>query len=248
MKKIFLFVLLVGALLVTPSVVNATTEQPTCGDNQSYVGEYVEGTVTQGECISWSESTCLSYTSVCSPSWAWWNCHNVCNSWSTPTCTAYEEITTEGSWVGNCVDNEEEIIDEEDDEEIPAVEESNASHSVGGSWVTRLPKVVDTLYVYNGCVHFLTTHNSIGGILLGRVSSQFPLDTYRKPYQDPIGWPVCSTEMLGYDYRFEEVGMSVYHTICPTVKGTWFARPYMDNYYGDNGYGKLYGDEAQIDL
>lgn len=79
MKKL-LFILTLAICLTFAVGVNAQTEQPTCPDGQSYVGEYVESQTCNRVC-TWSFfGICLRYENRC---------------------------TTTGNWVGTCVADEE---------------------------------------------------------------------------------------------------------------------------------------------
>jgi len=235
------------ALLATPAL--AMTECPS-GQHLEEVGSF---------CDEWSTPVCVS--SHREWSWSQWRFITVCDAWSEPICL--HTVSTLGCvddpviepYCGDSVCNNGETFDTcSSDCELVCKDGEDKTdngcvqHITGGSWVTRLPKVSSDVQVNNGCVSFLTTHNSIGGILMGKTSSQFPLDTYRKPYIDPIGWPICSTDMLGYEIRYEDTVPAVYHTICPREKGDYYVRPYMDKYFGEWGYGKLYGDEKLITL
>ena len=98
-------------------------------------------------------------------------------------------------------------------------------------------------------MNFLTTHFSQGGILVSTTSQDFPLDTYRKPYVDPIGYPKTLLENFGYESKYIENGKSVYHSICmPELPaGTYYMRPFMIDYFGGMGsYGRLFNDEQKI--
>lgn len=230
MKKIFISLALL-ALLATPAL--AMTE---CPD-----GQHLE--VVETYCSEWSTPVCVS--SHREWSWSQWRFITVCDAYSEPICL--HTVETYG-----CVDNP--VVEPEPEPELVCSEGQDkvdgkcVQHVTGGSWITRLPGVSSKVTTADGCVGFLTTHNSVGGLLMGKKSSLFPLDTYRKPYIDPIGWPVCSTDMLGYELRYEDGGNAVYHTICPKEKGDWYVRPYTDKYYGEWGYGRLYGDEQLITL
>lgn len=246
MKKIFISLALL-ALLATPAL--AMTE---CPD-----GQHLE--VVETYCSEWSTPVCVS--SHREWSWSQWRFITVCDAYSESICLHNVEvygcvadpviepycgdgICNNGETYDICSSDCELVCNEGEDK----TENGCVQHVTGGSWITRLPGVSSKVTTADGCVGFLTTHNSVGGLLMGKKSSLFPLDTYRKPYIDPIGWPVCSTDMLGYELRYEDGGNAVYHTICPKEKGDWYVRPYTDKYYGEWGYGRLYGDEQLITL
>lgn len=204
------------------------------------------------QCVAWSEKPCLDWTKPACNSWTEAQCleygESTCEQYE---CTKYKKECAEKAWVGECVADD---VPEPEEPEEPTCEDGYtmrngtcSADAVGGSWVTRLPKVSSKAFVQDSCVNFLASNRSIGGILVGTESSQFPLDTYRKPYIDPIGWPVCSTELLGYEQRFENQEPAVFHSICPDLDGCFYVRPYMSSYFnGQPDYGNIYGDEQYV--
>lgn len=131
------------AFLVAGSVSAST--MPTCGEGSHYEGSYVETETCNRVCIKKFFGMCLKYENVC---------------------------TTSGSWVGGCVSNPvepiEEPVDETGDEETGDVEETTepvveVGGGGGNAWFTLLPKIVaDNYYYENGVFHFLSSYRTEG--------------------------------------------------------------------------------------
>ena len=230
MKKI-LFSLAILSLVAIPAL--AFAECP--------AGQHYE--VTGSECSEWSTPECTHYT------WKWdWSKFKLvkeCDSWSESVCL--NEVDT-----GTCVDDTEEPedpIDEpepEDPIDEPEVEEEVAQG--GFSWINFLPRVNDRLYQNGNCLGFLTTHQSKGFILVSDNSVVFPLNTYSMCYYDPIAYPMCNEQKVGYQDIYWQEEPTVYHEIClDDLRGDYYVRPGMDDYFGGQpGYGKVLGNETLI--
>lgn len=256
MKKYILVALLVGALLVTPAL--AVTE---CPEGEHWVEAITEGYYSDGECNSWSETTCLSSHQECTGySWHWswsqgWHqdCNGnetVCDESSTPECLDYEQVWNEPVDEGTCV-----VDDVEEDEP----EEETSSWSGGVSWLNFRTSITSEPHLYYWqprVIHFLSSHNGIGGILLSHTSRPYYVDTYHQLLGVEDGNISSQSPVLGataYNLDYKETEKAVYHsiTIPSSVKSGWYyVRPYLTSYENPWNFtqenGKIYGNESYI--
>lgn len=63
MKKI-LISLVLASLLAFP-ILTGALQEPECSDGQVYVGDYIDGYYTNGDCLEWEYGDCLGYYRVC---------------------------------------------------------------------------------------------------------------------------------------------------------------------------------------
>jgi hypothetical protein len=265
MKKIVIFGLLIGALLIIPTV--KATEipvQPTCPAGQHYVGAYQCVNTGDAPCTDWSTSTCLSWsTPTCTDGYwtgPWWNRHWICTDYSESTCLAWSESICnaygdapclENGWVGECVT----------DEVIPT---PPAPICGGGISILQLTPQFEWTRITGRQIEFLSSKFGIGGILLGKTSVPFPVDGYGKPI---MTWmtnisiaSIQSDYLYGYTYGWEEDKEVTYHnfSIPSTVPaGHYYGRVWFQGHYtgvwGDLGgkgsqYPKVFSQEFEFNV
>ena len=266
MKKLLTFMLML-AITAVPAL--ATTE---CGDGEAWQEDYAPGYYTQGECLTWSETECVSGHWRCNR-WGWHGCKKwswSCHQYSEPECLEYEQIWHPEVDNGTCTTlpegpqlSQPECRPNEDfagsytpghyvgETWIAGVWNYTCTFRGGASYLQTVPRVSSDITWNNRTAQFITSAFGQAGILLRPVSDQsdtFPRNSYDHVYSFYTGYRFTHNNLWGYTHNIISDVVATAHCIpIPTTvpPGEYKVRPY---FYPTGSYVPVFGPETIIDL